>query len=270
MLMSVKKNIVAGVALLLTVQFLSGFSYVNPATNEEELVLVPSQKEIDMGRNLNIKVHEMFDLPVDPLVQERIEAIGTKLAKGTDRKDLIYHFTVLKYKEDDYYNAFAAPGGYIYIFDDLVEVLKSDDNIAGVLAHEMAHIEARHSVKRMQASLGVTALMLLSTQLPKEPGTTSALYNAIGQLMSEYSRGDEQQADELSIKYMDRAGFDPKGVLGALEVLKAVRKKGPYMKYPEYKSHPYISERIAYLRKQVKGETDFDSYINIVSDKDAF
>jgi predicted Zn-dependent protease len=112
--------------------------------------------------------------------------------------------------------------------------------------------------------------MLLCGQVPnKEPGTYRSLNSAIGHLMSAYSRHDEKQADELSIRYMKRAGFDPKGVMQALEVLKKLRKKGPIMAYSVYKSHPYISERIANLKCEVKDGLDFDSYINIVSDKHA-
>jgi predicted Zn-dependent protease len=261
-----KNKLLAFMAILLFVPFLTGgIMSVNPATDEEELVLIPASKERDMGRKVDQQVHEHFDLPVDPLVQKRVEEIGRELALGADRKDVVYRFTVLNHEEDDYYNAFAAPGGYIYIFDDLVEVLETDDNIAAVLAHEMGHVEARHSVKRVQANIGITALMLLSAHMQKEEGTSAKASTAIGQLMSAYSREDERQADELSVKYMQRAGFDSKGSVNALEKLKELRKKAPRAKYSFYRSHPYLSERIAYLRKFIKGHTDFNSYINLPS-----
>ena len=129
------------VIVLLFLPFLTGsVMSINPATDEEEIVLISSVKEKNMGKKIAIKIRKHFDLPVDPLVQERVEKIGKKLAPGADRKDLIYRFTVLDHEKDDFYNAFAAPGGYVYIFDDLVEVLETDDNIAAVLAHEMGHI----------------------------------------------------------------------------------------------------------------------------------
>ncbi len=258
--------------ILLLVQpfLLGGIMSVNPATDEEELIFIPPEKERNMGRKINKKVHERFDGSVDPLMQERIERIGEKLAAGSDRKDMVYRFAVLKDDEakEESYNAFAVPGGYIYIFSDLVGKLKADDNIAGVLAHEMSHIEAKHSVKRLQGSIGVTALMLLGTQMKVEEGSGASLNAAIGHLMASYSRQDERQADELSVKYMRRAGFDPNGTVGALEVLRAIRKKAPRMKYSFLKSHPYNSERVAYLKNFIKGYADFDSYINIVSEPD--
>ena len=240
----------------------NGFGTYNPATEEEEVIFIPVEKEKSMGKNIDEQVRKKFDLPVDPLVQKRIEEIGKRLAGGTDRRDIVYHFGVLNHEEDDYYNAFAAPGGYIYIFDDLVEVMKDDDKIAAVLAHEMGHVEARHSVKRLQGALGITALMILGSQMNAEEGTRARLNNAIGQLMAVYSRHDEWEADELSVRYLKRAGYDPHGAIQALEELKGLRKRGPVRKYMFYKSHPYLSSRIAHLNELVKGYADFDSYIN--------
>jgi predicted Zn-dependent protease len=257
------------ITILLIVPFLAGgMMTYNPATEEEEIIFVSADKERSMGRNIDEQVHKSFELPVDPLVQERIKKIGEKVAEGTDRRDIVYHFTVLNHKKDDCYNAFAAPGGYIYIFDDLVEVMENDDEIAAVLAHEMGHIEAKHSIKRLQGSLGATLLMILSSQIKTEKGTYKAANEAIGQLMSAYSRHDERQADELSVRYLKRAGFDSMGTVRSLKKMKKLRKKGPIMRYQYFKSHPYVSERIAHLRKVVKGYMDFNAYINLVSEKD--
>ncbi len=261
-----KNKTLVFLTVLFFLPFLAGgVMSINPATEEEELVLIPAVKERNMGRKIDQQVREQFDLPVDPLTQKRVEEIGEKLALGADRKDVVYRFTVLNHEKDDYYNAFAAPGGYVYVFEDLVEVLETDDNVAAVLAHEIGHVEARHSVKRLQANLGLTALMLLGAQMQKERGTPEKANAAIGQLMSAYSRHDERQADELSVKYMRRAGFDPNGAVNAMEKLKELRKKAPRARYSFYRSHPYLSERIAYLKKFIKGYTDFDSYINLPS-----
>ncbi|MFH1395165.1 MAG: M48 family metallopeptidase [Candidatus Omnitrophota bacterium] len=257
------------ILLLTLVPFISGnMISVNPATNEEEMVLISASKEREMGRKLCEQIKKAYALHVDPLVQKRVEEIGQKLACGSDRKDLTYWFTVLKDKKEDNYNAFAVPGGYIYIFDDLVEVLETDDNIAAVLAHEMGHIEARHSVKRMQGSLAATALMLAVAQTGPDGGSYESANIAIGQLLSAYSRKDERQADELSLKYIKSAGFNPDGIVGALTKLTELRKNGPRLQYSSYKSHPYISERIAYLRTYINGYMDFNSYINLVSENE--
>ncbi len=245
-----------------------GILSINPATDEEEFVLVSAAKERKMGRKIDRQIRKRFDIPPDPLTQERVGRIGGKLAAGTDRKDVVYRFTVLSDEKDDNYNAFAVPGGYIYIFDDLVEALETDDKLAAVLAHEMGHVEARHAIKRMQGNLGLTVLMLLGAGMQSEEGAHARANRAIGQLVAAYSRHDERQADELSVKYLRRAGFEPAGAIGALETLKTLRKKAPRRRYCFYRSHPYLSERISYLKKSVNGYTDFDSYINIVPEEE--
>lgn len=216
-----------------------------------------------MGRGIDKQVQEHFESLADPLMQKRIEAIGKKLSAGSDRRDLVYRFRVIRDEGKDNYNAFAVPGGYVYIFEDLVETLETDEKIAAVLAHEMGHVEARHSVKRMQSSIGVTLFMLISSHISGENSDKGKVGNAMTQLMAAYSREDEKQADELSVKYLKRAGFDPDGAVMALETLKKLRKKAPRIRYMIYRSHPYLSERIAHLKKYIQGYTDFDSYINL-------
>lgn len=234
----------------------------NPSIEEEDIIFIPTEKEKNMGRSIDAQVRETYCLPVDPIMEERVEGIGERLARVADRKDVVYRFAVLKGEEKDNYNAFALPGGYIYIFSDLVDALKTDDKIAGVLAHEMGHIEARHPVKRLQGSIGATALMVLTTQMPAEAKTKNEANAALGQLLAAYSRHDERQADELSVKYLKEAGFDPRGSLEALKTLQALRKKGPRVKYSSYRSHPYVSERLSDIKKDIKGHADFDAYIN--------
>ncbi|MFH1552477.1 MAG: M48 family metalloprotease [Candidatus Omnitrophota bacterium] len=264
-----KEKILLAILLLMATPLLTGaLMSINPATEEQELILIPSVKERNMGRKIHKQVREHFELPVDPLMQKRVEEIGKKLASGADRRDVVYCFTVLNDEKDDCYNAFAVPGGYVYIFDDLVGVMGTDDKVAAILAHEMGHVEGRHSVKRLQGSIGTTILMLLGAQMEKKEGEYAKANMAIGQLMAAYSRHDERQADELSIKYLRRAEFDPDGSVKALQTLKGLRKKAPRMKYSFYKSHPYISERIAYLKNFIRGHADFDSYINLVTEKD--
>lgn len=244
-------------------QAMADIQSFNPSTEEEEVIFIPVEKEKNIGRNVDKQVMEKFDLPVDPLVQERIAKLGERVSKVADRKDLVYKFTVIKGEKENNYNAFAIPGGYIYIFDDLVEKLGTDDRIAGVLAHEMGHIEARHPVKRMQGAIGATALSLLTVFSPADGQTKAKANAAIGQLMAAYSRHDERQADELSVKYLKESGINPEGAVEALETLQDLMKKAPRMKYSFYKSHPYLSERIAALRDDVKGHSDFDAYINV-------
>lgn len=237
------------------------------AFGPDDIIPVSAEKEKAMGRSLSKQVEKRYDEVKDPGVQKRFEEIGKRIAGVSGRKEFVYHFKVLRAKEDDlkdkYYNAFTLPGGYVYIFEPLMELLETDDKIAAVTAHEIGHTSARHVVKRLQSSLGANIIMLLGMATAQDGRSLAEANEALTQLMMSYSREDEFEADRLSVKYTKEAGFDPKGVLGSLLAMKKLRKEGPELRYMFYKSHPYLSERIAFVKKEVKGYTDFDSYINL-------
>ena len=247
----------------------AGFS---EAISGKDIIPISTEKEKRMGESIAREVEKKFDEVDDPLVQKRFEDIGRRLAGICDRQDLIYRFKVLKAKgnKEKYYNAFALPGGYVYIFDALTEVLKTDDKIAAVTAHEIGHISSRHSVERLRSSLGVNVLMILALAVARDGRTVAEANQALAQLMMAYSREDEFEADRLSVKYVKKAGFNAEGVLESLLTLRELRKKGREMRYTFYKSHPYLSERIAAARTEIKGYTDFDSYINLPEKKEDF
>lgn len=254
------------------------FSTIFPATpvraiDMDDIVPISSEKEKKMGAAIAKQVEKQFAEVDDPLIQKRFEEIGARLAEVCDRHEFVYHFKVLKAKDgprEKYYNAFTLPGGYIYMFDALMEVLETDDKIAAVTAHELGHICGRHVVKRLQSSLGVNILMILAVATARDGQTVAHANEAITQLMMSYSREDEFEADRLSVEYVKRAGFDPEGVLGSLQRLRELREKGADRRYIDYRSHPYLSERIAAARKEIKGYADFDSYINLPSKEKAF
>ena len=240
----------------------------------DDFVPISAEKEKKMGQSISKQVEKKFETVDDPLVQERFQAIGKRLAKVSDRQEFVYHFKVLKPEEgsdkDRHYNAFTLPGGYVYMFEPLMEVLETDDRIAAVTAHEIGHTSARHVVKRLQSSLGVNMLMLLALLTAGDDRAVGQTNEALAQLMMAYSREDEFEADRISVKYLKAAGFDPNGALESLLELKKLRKKGRDFPYISYRSHPYLSERIALVRKEIKGYTDFDSYINLLPEGSDF
>jgi len=251
--------------LILGVLSLQGCSTTySLATHEEETILMSSDKEVNMGRKLSKQVEKKFELDPDILIQNRIKEIGKKIAAVCDRQSISYHFAVLTTEKEDMINAFALPGGYLYVFRPLVDKVENDDELAAVIAHEVGHITARHSAKRAQGSLGDTALrMLLALSNTETSGATRARINeALNQLMLSYSREDEIMADKLSIKYLRLAGYNPEGAVKFLERLMDIRRKGPIKRYHRYRSHPYLSERIAITREEVYGRMDFRDYIN--------
>jgi len=239
----------------------------------DDIIPISAEKERQIGASVAKQVEKQYKEVEDPLVQKRLEELGKCLVPVCDRQELIYHFKVLKAgegKKENYYNAFALPGGYVYVFEPLMEFMKTDDKIAAILGHELGHINARHSVKRLQGSLGVNAILILAAVAAKDGNTVAEANAAIAQLMMAYSREDEFEADSLSVKYVRAAGFNTQGVLESLLALQAWRKAAPERKYTAYKTHPYLSERIAKAKTNIKGYADFDSYINLPEKKDAF
>ncbi|OGX17116.1 MAG: hypothetical protein A3K83_06875 [Omnitrophica WOR_2 bacterium RBG_13_44_8b] len=242
------------------------------AISGDDIIPISSEKEKRIGASLAEQVDKRFAQTDDPLIQKRFEDIGKRLASICDRQELIYHFKVLKAKEDteEYYNAFALPGGYVYIFDAFMEIMGTDDKIAAIVAHELGHICARHAVQRLQSSLGANALMVLALVTSRDGRSVAQANEALTQLMMAYSRKDEFEADRLSTQYLKKAEFDSQSVVESLLTLKKLRKKSPDRNYIYYRSHPYLSERIAAARAEIKGYTDFDSYINLPKQKEDF
>lgn len=241
------------------------------ALSPDDVAPVSAEKEKALGLSLSKKVESKYEAVEDEVVQERFRAIGERLVLVCDRQEFVYHFKVLKPKEgaeiEKYYNAFTLPGGYIYMFEPLLDALETDDKIAAVTAHELGHTSGRHVVKRLQSSLGTNIIMLLALVMAKDGKSIAQANEALNQLMLSYSREDEFESDRLSVKYVKAAGFDPKGVPDSLLTLKKLRKEGPEFSYTHYRSHPYLSERIAVVSKEIKGYTDFDSYINLPVDE---
>lgn len=237
--------------------------YYNVATQQEEVYFYSTEKEVGIGNSLSKIIEEKFKLKDDPLEQKRLRQIGEKIVQAGDRREIKYYFSLLDEKE---VNAFALPGGYIYIFKDLWEKIKgSDDQIAAVLAHEMAHISARHSIKRLQGSLGYSVLTVLVGTTPSmDAQSKRKALIGINELMLAYSREDELQADSLSVKYLTLAGYNPQAILEVLNVLQKAERDKPIR--GEYvATHPYLTERMRQVTELInRGTIRFDDYINTI------
>lgn len=233
----------------------------NLATKKEEYLFFSTAREVKLGRSLAQKVEERYEVCKDAEMQKRVEEIGQSLASVCDRKDITYFFTVLEREEA---NAFALPGGYIYVNKGLIEKTDSDDEIAGTLAHEMGHIVARHSMKRLQAALGYSLLSILALAATKDARFKRGADLAFGQIMLGYSREDEFLADQLAVKYVRKSGYNPEAIITFLEKLKQIEKEAPRkpLVVNYLRTHPYLPERIAAAKQAIYGKMDFNDYIN--------
>lgn len=245
------------ICLFLVTASLSGCATVyNPATGRQERLFISSAEEVQLGRSMDRQVVSGAYQPWNNAMEQRkVNALGQKIAWVSDRKDIVYHFQILDSPD---YNAFALPGGYVYIFRGLYEKMDEQET-AAVLAHEIGHVAAKHSVKRLQSALGYEALMgLVFLGLgQKDPALAQQLApvsNTIFDLLSKgYSRQDELFADKLGVKYMKAAGFDPQGMVRSLEFLD--KEKGPGGRVFEILSdHPRMAERIKKVKEEIVRE----------------
>lgn len=240
---------------------LSGCSYeYNIVTGKEEAYYYSTDREIQLGKNIAQEVEKQYKKDVDPLMQKRVEEIGKKIVAVCDRKELDYSFTVL---DDDDVNAFALPGGFIYVNRGLIEKVSNDDELACVLAHEVGHIVARHSIKKLQAVQSYSLLRLLTVAVPSSYEIALAADSAFTQILLGYSREDELLADQLGARYAKLAGYDPSAMISFLKKLEEINKRKPLGPKSYYKTHPYVPDRVRVVKQELGQKIDFDDYINI-------
>jgi len=189
---------------------------VNPVTGERDFVLMSEDAELEMGRAYNSQILQSYRVYDDSQIQNYVQSIGESLAKTSHRSNLIYRFTVLDSPE---VNAFALPGGYIFINRGLMVYLSDEEELAAVLGHEIGHVTARHSVRQIsQAQL----LNIVSYAVARKAGSAAGdLTNiASGALVAGYGRDMELQADSLGAEYMVKQGYSASGMINTISVLK--------------------------------------------------
>jgi predicted Zn-dependent protease len=197
---------------------------VNPATGERQLSLMSEGQEIQMGREADPDIVASMGLYPDEALQAYVQELGQELAASSERPDLPWTFRVL---DDPLINAFALPGGYIYVTRGILAHFESEAELAGVLGHEIGHVTARHSVNQISkaqlAQLGLGVGMILAPELQRYEGIASA---SMQLLFLKFGRDDEHQADELGVRYMGRVGYDPAQLSGVMAMLGRVTREG--------------------------------------------
>ena len=216
----------------------------NPVTGQRELALVSESQEIQMGQEAAQQVAQSLGLVQDQALQDYVQRIGMALAKDSERPNLPWSFRVV---DDPTPNAFALPGGPIFITRGLLGVMNSEAELASVLGHEIGHITARHSVSQMSkqqlAQIGLVAGAIFA------PEAAGAFGDAAGAglqlLFLKYGRDDERQADELGFKYALSENYDVREMADVFEALRRVGEAEGQSPLPSWMAtHPYPEERI--------------------------
>jgi predicted Zn-dependent protease len=207
------------------------------------------REEVRIGQQVAAEVEKAYKLDPDPAVQQRVQTIGQRLVAVAGDKDFQYSFKVLDSKE---INAFALPGGPIYVFRGLIDKVGDDDDmLAGVLAHEMAHVNRRHANKQYTQGLWRGIVIALATK-----GTVQDIAQITDALLQlRYSRQHEYEADRLAVEYAYKAGYDPHGMLRFLEMLQQEEKVGNRWVETNLRTHPFSDRRAAEVRKQIERVT---------------
>ncbi len=241
---------------------------VNPATGQRQLMLVSEGQEIGMGQQADPDIVGAYGLYPDSAIQIYVRGLGERLAALSERPNLPWTFRVL---DDPVVNAFALPGGFDYVTRGILVYFNSEAELVAVMGHELGHVTARHGAQQMTqqqfAQIGLVAGAILVPRFQDFAGLAQA---GLGLLFLKFSRGDETQADELGLRYMYRAGYDPREMPKVFAMLERVSQAGGGDRLPQWLStHPnpenrqqHIADLIAQLPQDFSGRLiRHDEYI---------
>lgn len=212
---------------------------------------VSAQQEMEMGAQTAQEINSQIPLVRDPEINRYINVLGDSLARVADNRGIDYTFYVVDAPE---VNAFAVPGGYVYVNRGLIERTRTMSQLAGVLGHEIGHVVLRHSVQQMeqmqQAQVGVTLACILTSICQSQAG--QAAINVGGTaLFAKFSRDDEREADQQAVTTTVRAGINPNGIPEMFEILLAERSRNPGAVDSWFSTHPLEEDRIAQTRAMI-------------------
>ncbi|WP_019552934.1 M48 family metallopeptidase [Propionispira raffinosivorans] len=217
--------------------------------------IISTKQEIAIGQSAVKQIETQYKLVDDPVLQERVSKIGRRIAAVSDRPNLPYTFKVL---DVDEVNAMALPGGFVYINKGLTDCMLTDDELAGIIGHEIGHIVKRHSMAQLEKTLGM-AVLLGGLFGGREIGAEMIALNAIA---AGYSRSDEREADKLGFEQSVKAGYNP---YGSLIGLMKLAELNPDVKSDLFSDHPEAAERIKLMQQYLEKKHIYPTIIEDTS-----
>ena|SRR3990170_4787810 len=212
---------------------------------------VSEDQEVALGRQNAEQINSQLPIVTDPVVSAYVHELGTRIARTTSRGDLDWHFYVINTPQ---VNAFALPGGYIYVNRGLIESTEQLSELAGTLGHEIGHVIQRHSVKQMETAqktnVGVAVLCTLTNICQSGLGQAAVQVGGSA-FFARHTRLDELEADSEAVVNVTRAGFDPNGIPQLFEVLLRERRSQPTKVESWFASHPLEEARIERARRLI-------------------
>lgn len=217
---------------------------------------ISQQQEVQLGADYATQIDTQLPIIRDARVASYVTSLGNSLAAATDTRGLTWHFAVVDSKE---VNAFAVPGGWVYVNRGLIARAQTMNQLAGVMAHEIGHVTRRHSVQQMQQSQGVGGGLTALCTLTKicDSNASQAVINLGGTaLFAKFSREDEAQADEEGVATVVKAGIDPRGIPAMFRILLSERQSNSSAVDAFFATHPLEESRIATTNRQIAAYSD--------------
>ncbi|HYU54386.1 MAG TPA: M48 family metallopeptidase [Gemmatimonadaceae bacterium] len=212
---------------------------------------ISQQQEVQMGQEYAQQINAQLPIVRDPELNRYINVLGDSIARLTSRRDLDWHFFIVDAKE---VNAFAVPGGFVYVNRGLIERADQMDELAGVLGHEIGHVVRRHTVKQMEkaqgANVGVTLACIL-TSICNSQIAGAAINIAGGAVFARFSRQDEAEADAEGFNNVVRAGISPVGMVTMFQKLLVERRSRPGAVEAWFITHPLEEDRIQAVQARI-------------------
>lgn len=231
----------------------------NPVTGENDLILLSEDEEAELGRSSHKQVMQSYSKYYNPELLKYVTNLGEKLAEVSHRKELIYHFTIL---DSPQVNAFAIPGGYVYITRGMLAYLGSEAELCGVLGHELGHITARHGVKQYSKNQVTNIFSTVVAVLVGNRTLANLGQLATAAILRGFGREAELEADRVGAEYIAKLGYDPdalKNVIGVLKnqeefdkVLAEEENRDPYAYHGVFATHPDNDKRLQEVIKAAK------------------
>lgn len=211
--------------------------------------LISLEEEWQLGQQLSQEIARQVRINNDPTLNAYVRQMGQRIVSKTNMANLPWNFYVV---DDPSINAFAVPGGHVYVHTGLIANSDNASELAGVMAHEISHVLARHSTEQISRQYGLQ--MLASVVLGQNPGQLAQIAASIvgGGALARFSREAEREADELGIQAMHAAGYDPRGMASMFEELLEHRQGSPGRVEQFFSTHPLTEERIEAARRRAQ------------------
>lgn len=228
---------------------------INPVTGRHEFMLLDDKEEIQLGAQTDVQIVKQYQLYPDSKMTAYIEGIGQRLAKTSHRAELPFQFKIL---DSAVVNAFAVPGGYVYMTRGILASLNNEAELAGVVGHEIGHITARHSAQQYSraqvAQVGLGIGSIVGQFFPVIGGLATGLAEVgVGMLFLSFSRDNERQADSLAVEYATKAGYDGAQLASFFETLERMNPGSDRSGLPSwFSTHPNPEDRLRAVRIQAQ------------------